>query len=229
MKLPSTIWNCANFRGEPCQPSITTCWQWKSWPCCSSLTATCPVPWKPFKGVNGSGPLFGPCPLTLGEFIDPTRKPKKPITFCWDSVSILQGLKEHSGLYVHHIASSSNEHRLGANEALRQFICLLGWTIEWSFEFHWRGSSHVSKSQQTYQANNLGGKNRFESIHYLNCSHSTDRNRNIPDGFYHHWENKFEFRAVGSSQSLPSYCHVEFMLLLVLKKLHLPWLPGREV
>lgn len=74
---------------------------------------------KPFKGVNGSGKH---CNWSLAtdtgdNLLEPTIKPETNYRFLLVLVAILNAVHKHGGLLRCSIASSSNEHRLGANEA----------------------------------------------------------------------------------------------------------------
>ena len=161
---------------------------------------------KPFKGVNGSGKH---CNWSLstdfGEnLLEPTSKPEENHQFLLILVSILQGLKEHSGLLRAAIASSSNEHRLGANEAPPSIIsAFLGEQLNEALNSIEEGRPMCQKVKPHYQAVNLGGNSidlKISTLPGINRD-MTDRNRTSPMAFT---GNKFEFRAVGSSQS-PSF------------------------
>ncbi|KAI8836565.1 glutamine synthetase type III N terminal-domain-containing protein [Chytridium lagenaria] len=74
---------------------------------------------KPFKGVNGSGKH---CNWSMStdsgdNLLEPTLKPESNYRFLLFLVATLDALYKHGGLLRASIASSSNEHRLGANEA----------------------------------------------------------------------------------------------------------------
>lgn len=161
---------------------------------------------KPFKGVNGSGKH---CNWSLStddgdNLLDPTSKPEENDMFLLVLVSILQGLKEHSGLLRASIASSSNEHRLGANEAPPSIIsAFLGEQLNEVLDSIEQDRPVSQKVKPVYQAVNVGGTSIDLKVSTLpDISRDlTDRNRTSPMAFT---GNKFEFRAVGSSQS-PSF------------------------
>ena len=161
---------------------------------------------KPFKGVNGSGKHCNWALSTdFGEnLLEPTSKPEENHQFLLILVSILQGLKEHSGLLRAAIASASNEHRLGANEAPPSIIsAFLGDQLNEALDSIEEGRPMCQKVKMRYQAVNLGGNSidlKVSTLPGINRD-STDRNRTSPMAFT---GNKFEFRAVGSSQS-PSF------------------------
>ncbi|KAH6571637.1 hypothetical protein BASA62_003782 [Batrachochytrium salamandrivorans] len=74
---------------------------------------------KPFKGVNGSGKH---CNWSMStdsgdNLLEPTRNPETNYRFLLFLVATLDALYKHAGLLRASIASASNEHRLGANEA----------------------------------------------------------------------------------------------------------------
>lgn len=161
---------------------------------------------KPFKGVNGSGKH---CNWSLStdtgdNLLDPSDRPEENDLFLLVLVSILQGLKEHSGLLRASIASSSNEHRLGANEAPPSIIsAFLGEQLNEVLDAIEQDRPVSQKMKISYQAVNVGGTSIDLKISTLPdiARDLTDRNRTSPMAFT---GNKFEFRAVGSSQS-PSF------------------------
>lgn len=161
---------------------------------------------KPFKGVNGSGKHcnWALCTDNGENLLDPTSRPEDNEIFLLILVSILQGLKEHAGLLRAAIASSSNEHRLGANEAPPSIIsAFLGEQLNEVLDSIEEERPMSQKVKPRFQAVNLGGNVIDLKISTLPgiSRDSTDRNRTSPMAFT---GNKFEFRAVGSSQS-PSF------------------------
>ena len=84
---------------------------------------------KPFKGVNGSGKH---CNFSMStedglNLLDPGANPETNYPFLLFLVATMHAVHEHGGLLRASIASSSNEHRLGANEAPPGIIsCFLG-------------------------------------------------------------------------------------------------------
>lgn len=162
---------------------------------------------KPFKGVNGSGKH---CNWSLStddglNLLEPTETPERNPVFLAVLVSILVGLERHGGLLNASIASASNEHRLGAHEAPPAIVsAFLGEHLDAVLSS--LGKTAESPSRRTsvqYQRVNLGHvKVDLKVAHLPDVKRDmTDRNRTSPFAFT---GNKFEFRAVGSSQS-PSF------------------------
>lgn len=161
---------------------------------------------KPFRGVNGSGKHCNWSLSTDGgdNLLDPTAQPEENDLFLLVLVSILQGLKEHAGLLRAAIASSSNEHRLGASEAPPSIIsAFLGEHLNEVLDAIAENRPVSQMVRPKYQAVNLGGTSIDLKVATLPdiARDLTDRNRTSPMAFT---GNKFEFRAVGSSQS-PSF------------------------
>jgi glutamine synthetase len=74
---------------------------------------------KPFAGINGSGKH---CNWSLGtntgkNLLSPGRRPKDNLVFLTFFVNTIKAVYEHADLLRASIASASNDHRLGANEA----------------------------------------------------------------------------------------------------------------
>lgn len=160
---------------------------------------------KPFKGVNGSGKH---CNWSLStdtgkNLLEPSEKPEENEPFLLILGAILLGIKRHAGLLSAAIASASNEHRLGANEAPPSIIsAFLGAqltellnSIEEDRPFK---TASIEKKGISLGASSIDVK--IASLPAI-ARDATDRNRTSPFAFT---GNKFEFRAVGSSQS-PSF------------------------
>ena len=161
---------------------------------------------KPFAGVNGSGKH---CNWSLstdnGEnLLDPTMKPETNYRFLLFLVATLDAVHKHGGLLRAAIASSSNEHRLGANEAppgivsafMGEHLTEVLNSIEESREVKSFSQTHLKSVQ-------LGGTVLDLKVNALPqiARDLTDRNRTSPFAFT---GNKFEFRAVGAKSS-PSF------------------------
>ncbi|PJF17439.1 Glutamine synthetase, catalytic domain-containing protein [Paramicrosporidium saccamoebae] len=160
---------------------------------------------KPFKGVNGSGKHcnWALCTDTGKNLLDPTDKPEDNESFLLFLCAILLGLKRHSGLLSAAIASASNEHRLGANEAPPSIIsAFLGAQLTEILNDVEGGQEPRPLSKVTKNVR-VGGTTIDVKIATMPeiSRDSTDRNRTSPFAFT---GNKFEFRAVGSGQS-PSF------------------------
>lgn len=159
---------------------------------------------KPFKGVNGSGKHcnWSLCSDGGKNLLDPTDKPEENTPFLLILLSILLGLKRHSGLLRAAIASASNENRLGAHEAPPSIIsAFLGaqlYDLLCSIE-----EGRPIKLRRHSKSVAVGGTRIDVKIAHLPeiSRDATDRNRTSPFAFT---GNKFEFRAVGSGQS-PSF------------------------
>lgn len=160
---------------------------------------------KPFKGVNGSGKHcnWSLCTDLGKNLLDPSDNPAENESFLLLLAAILLGIKRHSGLLSAAIASASNEHRLGAHEAPPSIIsAFLGAQLTELFD-----SIEEDRPMKTPKRERIGvsvGNSNIDvKIAHLPAisRDATDRNRTSPFAFT---GNKFEFRAVGSSQS-PSF------------------------
>lgn len=155
---------------------------------------------KPFAGVNGSGKHnnWSLAVTASGEdlngmnLLEPGKTPHQNLRFLLVLSSILKGVYKHSGLLRAAIASSGNDHRLGANEAPPAIMSVfLGDMLN-------RILNEIDKGT-------LADKGAEQAVIKLGVSQipevakdNTDRNRTSPFAFT---GNKFEFRAVGSSAS----------------------------
>ncbi|MFW5782110.1 MAG: glutamine synthetase III [Candidatus Muiribacteriaceae bacterium] len=148
---------------------------------------------KPFAGINGSGKHINWSINSENiNFFDPGDKPHENIQFLVFLIAVLRGVYKHSGLLRASIASASNDHRLGGNEAPPAVISVfLGTEL-----------SNVIKKLINEKIN----ENALQEIIDLRISEipqirrdNTDRNRTSPFAFT---GNKFEFRAAGSAQSI---------------------------
>jgi glutamine synthetase len=154
---------------------------------------------KPFAGINGSGKhnnwsmsvaASGPT-LDGDNLLDPGKSPHQNLRFLLCLMGVLKGVTKHSGLLRAGIASSGNDHRLGANEAPPAIISVfLGDLLT-------RILNEIEKG--------VGSDGNEAAVLKLGISKlpevmkdNTDRNRTSPFAFT---GNKFEFRAVGSSAS----------------------------
>lgn len=155
---------------------------------------------KPFAGVNGSGKhcnwsmaVRSDDPSVDGvNLLKPGKTPHQNIRFLLFLAAVLQGVHKHAGLLRAAIATSGNEHRLGANEAPPAIISVfMGTMLTRVIEEIIDGKSTKSADQQMIGL----GVAKLPEIEKDN----TDRNRTSPFAFT---GQKFEFRAVGSSQSI---------------------------
>lgn len=160
---------------------------------------------KPFKGINGSGKH---CNWSLstnhGEnLLDPTVTPEKNDQFIFFLIAILNAVHVHAGLLRLGVASASNDHRLGANEAPPAIISVfLGKHLTEVLDAI-EENRKVNYSPPHVERIKVGGTAIDVKISSLPeiLRDLTDRNRTSPFAFT---GNKFEFRAVGSKQS-PSF------------------------
>jgi glutamine synthetase len=124
--------------------------------------------------------------------LKPGKTPHQNIRFLLFLAAVLQGVHRHAGLLRAAIATSGNEHRLGANEAPPAIISVfMGTMLTRVIEEIIEGKSTKSADQQMIGL----GVAKLPEIEKDN----TDRNRTSPFAFT---GQKFEFRAVGSSQSI---------------------------
>lgn len=149
---------------------------------------------KPFAGLNGSGKHLNWSMTSSkgGNLLEPGDSPHQNMQFLFFFAATLKGLYDHQGLYRASIASAGNDHRLGANEAPPAILsAYVGEQLDDIVEQIKKGGATRSK-----QGGLLGlGTPVLPSI----PKHAGDRNRTSPFAFT---GNKFEFRAVGSEQSV---------------------------
>ncbi|KAG9307455.1 hypothetical protein G9A89_017285 [Geosiphon pyriformis] len=161
---------------------------------------------KPFKGVNGSGKH---CNWSLstnqGEnLLEPTSTPETNYRFLLFLVAVLNAVHTHGGLLRAGIASASNDHRLGANEAPPGIISVfLGAHLTEvlnAIETDSPVKRFVTPHVETIKVGGTILDVKVSTLPEISRD-LTDRNRTSPFAFT---GNKFEFRAVGSKQS-PSF------------------------
>jgi glutamine synthetase len=155
---------------------------------------------KPFAGINGSGKhcnwsmsIASDSPELNGKnLLKPGHTPHQNVRFLVFLAAVLRAVYKHSGLLRAGIASSGNEHRLGANEAPPAIISVfMGEMLTRVIDEISTGKTSGSAEQQMIKL----GVERLPEIQRDN----TDRNRTSPFAFT---GQKFEFRAVGSSASI---------------------------
>jgi len=148
---------------------------------------------KPFAGVNGSGKHNN---WSMGtdsghNLLDPGDTPADNVSFMFFCAAVIQAVNLHQGLLRASVAGIGQDHRLGANEAPPAIISIfLGAELQKALE-SMAGGGDGRTPAQTME---LGA-----SVLPPLPMHGGDRNRTSPFAFT---GNKFEFRAVGSSQSL---------------------------
>jgi glutamine synthetase len=149
---------------------------------------------KPFAGVNGSGKHnnWSLATNTGANLLDPQDETHTNMQFLVFLCAVIRAVDIHADLLRACIASAGNDHRLGANEAPPAIISIfLGDMLTDILE-------QVAKGlpKRTLKGGTLDlGARGLPQI----PRHSGDRNRTSPFAFT---GNKFEFRAVGSSQSI---------------------------
>ena len=152
---------------------------------------------KPFKGVNGSGKHNN---WSLGtdtgvNLFGPGKSASENLQFITFLVNVIAAVYKHNGLLKASIMSATNAHRLGANEAPPAIIsAFLGTQISSVLEKLEcsRGDDAIRFDAKSVLK--MSGVSQIPSILLDN----TDRNRTSPFAFT---GNRFEFRAVGSSDN----------------------------
>ncbi|MFZ9319377.1 MAG: glutamine synthetase III, partial [Vulcanococcus sp.] len=155
---------------------------------------TCLLHEKPFAGVNGSGKHvnWSIGNSTQGNLLDPGKTPHENMQFLLFCGAVIRGVHQYGPLMRAAIATASNDHRLGANEAPPAIISVyLGSQLEDVFNQIKAGQLKSSTSGGVMQ---LGVDSLPEFP-----KDAGDRNRTSPFAFT---GNRFEFRAVGSGQSV---------------------------
>jgi glutamine synthetase len=149
---------------------------------------------KPFAGINGSGKHvnWSVGNATQGNLLDPGDDPHTNMQFLLFCGAVIRGVHKYGPLLRAVVATASNDHRLGANEAPPAIISVyLGTQIEQVFE-------QISQGQPTSSSNAGVMELGVETLPVF-PKDAGDRNRTSPFAFT---GNRFEFRAVGSNQSV---------------------------
>jgi glutamine synthetase len=155
---------------------------------------------KPFAGINGSGKhcnwslsITSDNQLDGTNLLKPGKTPHQNIRFLIFLAAVLKGVHKHAGLLRAGIAVSGNEHRLGANEAPPAIIsAFLGSGLTQVVEDIAAGKTSPKDAEQAMLKLGVAKLPEVEQD-------NTDRNRTSPFAFT---GAKFEFRAVGASQSI---------------------------
>ena len=156
---------------------------------------------KPFDGVNGSGKHCNWSIVTdTGvNLLSPGRTPTKNLQFLSFYAAVLKAMYRHHYLMMTSVASLSNSYRLGGNEAPPAVMSVFS------------GSTLYGVFQSILNMKDVDVEtSKLESITIVNSlpeifPDNTDRNRTSPFAFT---GNRFEFRAVGSSQNVASATYV---------------------
>ncbi len=155
---------------------------------------TCLMHEKPFAGVNGSGKHvnWSLGSSSQGNLLDPGDTPHDNAQFLVFCAAVIRAVYKYQGLLRSVVATAGNDHRLGANEAPPAIISIfLGDQLTDVFEQIKIGgaSSSIEKGTLTVGVDVLPPLPKDAG----------DRNRTSPFAFT---GNRFEFRAVGSNQSI---------------------------
>ena len=149
---------------------------------------------KPFAGVNGSGKHvnFSVGNSELGSLLVPGDTPHENAQFLVFCAAVIRAVHKFAGLLRVSVASATNDHRLGANEAPPAIISIfLGAQLADVFEQIAKGAATSSKGKGVMH---IG----VDTLPYLPTDPG-DRNRTSPFAFT---GNRFEFRAPGSGQTV---------------------------
>ena len=150
---------------------------------------------KPFAGVNGSG-KHNNWSLTTDDgknLLEPGKTPHENVQFLLVLTCILKAVDKHADLLRESAADVGNDHRLGANEAPPAIVSVyLGEQLQDVL------SQLISTGEATHS---LAGQKLETGVKTLPdfMKDATDRNRTSPFAFT---GNKFEFRMVGSQDSI---------------------------
>ncbi len=148
---------------------------------------------KPFAGINGSGKHLN---WSLGtkkaNLLEPGDTPHDNMQFLAFCAAVIRAVDKHATLLRASVAHAGNDHRLGANEAPPAIISIfLGEQLTEVFENLAKGTTGKAKAPGVLTV----GVDTLPPL----PKDAGDRNRTSPFAFT---GNKFEFRAVGSSQSV---------------------------
>ncbi|SIQ96892.1 glutamine synthetase III family protein [Pontibacter lucknowensis] len=153
---------------------------------------------KPYKGVNGSGKHnnWAMSTNTGVNLLSPGKKPKENLQFLTFFINTVMAVHKHADLLRASIASASNDHRLGANEAPPAIMSVfVGQQL----------TAVLEELERTAKVPMEKGDNMYLKLGIDKIPEilrdNTDRNRTSPFAFT---GNKFEFRAVGSSANSSS-------------------------
>ena len=149
---------------------------------------------KPYAGVNGSG-KHNNWSISTNDgqnLLDPGDDPKDNIQFLTFLVAVIKAVNNYSELLRLSVASAGNDHRLGANEAPPAIVSIfLGDELQTILDALETGKM-ITKNQDNEFVIGVEALPNFPKD-------TTDRNRTSPFAFT---GNKFEFRALGSADSI---------------------------
>ena len=155
---------------------------------------TCLLHEKPFAGINGSGKHvnWSIGNSTQGNLLDPGKTPHANLQFLLFCGAVIRGVHKYGPLLRSVVATAGNDHRLGANEAPPAIISVyLGSQLEDVF-------NQIREGQLTGSAKGGTMTLGVDTLPEF-TKDPGDRNRTSPFAFT---GNRFEFRAVGSGQSV---------------------------
>ncbi len=149
---------------------------------------------KPFSCVNGSGKHnnWSLCTDTGVNLLEPGDTPHENAQFLLFLCAVIKAVDEYQDLLRVSVASAGNDHRLGANEAPPAIVSMfLGDELTAILEAIENGTGYDAREKEQLKI----------GVHTLPKfpKDTTDRNRTSPFAFT---GNKFEFRMLGSSQSV---------------------------
>ena len=148
---------------------------------------------KPFAGINGSG-KHNNWSITTNtgiNLLDPTDEPNRNTMFLLFLCAVIKAVDEHQDLLRISVASAANDHRLGANEAPPAIVSMyLGDELMAVLD--------AIENNKSYEKTD-SGLLRYAHVLPRLAKDTTDRNRTSPFAFT---GNKFEFRMLGSAQSV---------------------------
>ena len=162
--------------------------------CAAKHNLVCLLHEKPFEGVNGSGKHNNWSLATDSgkNLFSPGKTPRQNAQFLVFLAAFIQGIDEYQDFLRCTIASAGNDHRLGANEAPPAIVSIfLGDELTAVVESIINGTNYTDPEKSVMRI----GVDVLPAI----PKDTTDRNRTSPLAFT---GNKFEFRMVGSSQSI---------------------------
>ena len=163
----------------------------------TNFDLTCLLHEKPFEGINGSGKHNN---WSLGtdtgvNLLGPGKTASENLQFITFLVNAISAVYKHNGLLKASIMSATNAHRLGANEAPPAIIStFLGTQVSAVLD---KLAASKGDDAIRFDAKNVFKMSGISHIPTLLLD-NTDRNRTSPFAFT---GNRFEFRAVGSSDN----------------------------
>ncbi len=155
---------------------------------------TCLLHEKPFAGVNGSGKHnnWSMADNNGNNLLEPGKTPHENAQFLFFLTAVVRAVNKHAKLLRASVAVAGNDHRLGANEAPPAIISIfLGEQLTEVVQNLIDGCAEIGTHGGCIEV----GVTTLPTL----PKDTTDRNRTSPFAFT---GNKFEFRAVGSSQSI---------------------------